>query len=107
MNETTFNLVLAIITFIAMLITRYFIPYLKEKLENTRFANLMENIESAVKTAEQLAHNGMVDKEDKKEFVVNFIKKNCKGKLTHITDEQLDVLIEATVNTLFGKNTTT
>ncbi len=70
------------------LITYYIIPYLKEK-------NLYDTVSKLVKAAEKLAQSNQIDKDKKKDYVIDLLAK--KGiEITPL----IDAMIEAAVTEL-------
>lgn len=96
MNENIFNVIVLLIPVFGAIITGFVVPYLKAKIGNEKLITIAKWVAYAVKAAEMIftAEKAGVDK---KKYVIDFIKKLFNKKKTVITDEQLDVLIEATV----------
>lgn len=84
-----------LIALLGALVTYFVIPYLKTKTTKEQRDNIAAWVQFAVEAAEQLDKAGLITI-PKKEFVVTFL--NEKGFA--ITEEQLDVLIEAAVHEL-------
>lgn len=80
------------------LITTYLVPAIAKWVASNNNSALKKFIDSAVDAAEQVY--GPKTASQKKEYVVTFIKTKCKRllKKLHITDETLDMLIEASVS---------
>jgi hypothetical protein len=100
MEELLFQLLLAVVTVIAGAIGRFVIPWIKEKVEGTKFQNVCEWTETFVAAAEQYIKTGGPDK---KTYVAVHLKNLLKSKKLSLSDEQLNALIESTVNELFPK----
>ena len=81
-----------VLTIILALITAFVIPWLKEKIGDAKFEQILKWVETAVKAAEQL-YKGSGRGAVKKSFVVDFL--NEKG--IDIDQDSLDKLIESAV----------
>lgn len=96
MNELTFNILKIVVTVATALISAYVIPLLKAKLQEAKYARLLEMVEIAVRAAEQtIKGSGMGNV--KKDEVVKFVTEWMLDHGIHITQDQLDQLIEAAV----------
>ena len=78
-----------------MLITRYAIPWIRAKTENSIMQALIDWTGQAVLAAEQ-AHDAGTGAE-KKAIVTEFIKKLLMQKNISLSDEEINTLIEAAV----------
>ena len=88
------QIILAIITLIGALITRYVIPWIKNKLSDKQYNDLKTLIRVGVFAAEQLFTS---DKwKEKKQYVVDLLKENGYD----VDVASVDALIEATVREL-------
>lgn len=96
MSEFLFYLVRAAVFAAVTIAVRYFVPWIKEKIEATKYAWITKWIANAVRAMEQTMRKSGTGPERKVE-VVKFIKKLLVKKNLSITDEQLDLLIEAAV----------
>ena len=83
------------IMIVAALITRYVIPWLKAKTQNETMQSLVDLVTQAVLAAEQV-HNSQTGAE-RKLIVTKFIKEILLQKNINISDEEIDMLIEAAV----------
>lgn len=91
----TNSLAEVIVVVLGIIITRYLVPYLKERYGAEKVANIYDTIETAVKAAGKKfpeSGKGLL----RKEYVVNYIK--AKG--INITDADLEVFIESAVKVL-------
>lgn len=84
-----------IIMIAAALITRYLIPWLKAKTQNETMHAMIDLTMQAVLAAEQV-HNSQTGAE-RKLIVTRFIKELLLQKNISISDEEIDMLIEAAV----------
>lgn len=99
MDEGLFKILLAIISIIGTIITYYLVPYLKTKISIQDLEKYREWATLAVKCAEMLfIEQGMGT--EKKAYVIDFLNKLFNKEKVVITEEQLNVLIEAAVNEL-------
>lgn len=96
MNEILFNCLLVVVMIVCTLLTAYVIPFLKAKVKNTEYDELLDTIFRAVRAAEQkIKESGMG--QIKKAQVIAYVKSWLAAKKITITEEQLDTLIEAAV----------
>jgi len=86
------DIIIALITVIAGIITTYLIPWLKSKTTATQWTLLNTTVEIAVQAAEQLYKSGQG--QEKKAYVVGYLK--SKGLTVD------DAAIEAAVKAYFG-----
>ena len=99
MNDILFELLKSTIIIVIIVITRYLVPYLKMKIEASKYAGLVDWVEKAVKDAEQtITESGKGP--EKKQRVVDFILKYALDNGIDISYEQVCVLIEAAVKTM-------
>ena len=88
------QIILAIITLIIGLITRYAIPWIKNKLNDQQYDVFVTLVRVGVFAAEQLFTSDQW--KEKKEYVVNLLKENGYT----VDSTAVDALIEATVREL-------
>ena len=88
------QIILAIITLIGGIITRYLIPWIKSKLTDHQYDTLTTLVRVGVFAAEQLFSTQ--EWKEKKEYVVNLLKENGYS----VDETAVDALIEATVREL-------
>ena len=96
MNELTFNILKIVLSAAVTIITVVIVPYVREKIKDSKYEKLLEMVEIAVRAAEQTikgSGNGAV----KKDEVVNFVSLWMIQHGIEVTSEQLDQLIEACV----------
>lgn len=99
MEERLFELVLAVISLLGVVITRYVIPYIKANTDNEKLSEYQDWAILAVNAAEMIfAGQGLG--EQKKAYVVDFLTKQFNEKKVVITEQQLNILIEAAVKQL-------
>lgn len=84
-----------IVLVLGIIITRYLVPFLKEKYTATKVKNTYELVKKAVEAAEKMFPESGTG-ETKRQYVIDFIKE--KG--INITDKDLDVFIESAVKIL-------
>ena len=92
------QIILAIITLIFGLITRYLIPWIKAHTDSTKLYALMRWAKEAVYAAEQI-YGGKTGK-TKKQYAAQFLYKIAKAKGINITEDELNLLIEAAVGSM-------
>lgn len=78
-----------------LLITRYAIPWFKAKTDNAVMQALIDWIGQAVMAAEQTHAAGSGP--EKKQIVTEFIKRMLIQKNISLSDEEIEMLIEAAV----------
>lgn len=106
MSDTVFEILKIVISLVALLISAYLIPWLKQKIGAGKLQQLEKWAEYAVLAAEQVMWKQKGS--DKKAYVVSFLQKILAENNITITDEQLDVLIESAVKSLkLEQNTVT
>lgn len=88
------GIVLAVISLIAALITRYLVPWIKEKTNEKQFEALKILAKVGVYAAEQIFTSDQW--KEKKEYVLDFLKKNGY----EINAPAVDALIESLVREL-------
>lgn len=95
MNDIIFEIVKVVVMVAALVITRYLVPWLKEKIGADKLAVAEKWARYAVLKAQQVlwAESG----KDRKAYVTEFLKEILTAKNIALSDEQLDVLIEAAV----------
>ena len=78
------DLIQAIISLLAVLITGFLVPYLKAKLSKEKFEKLKDLVSVAVNAAEQIY--GSKTGDQKKEYVIAFLKsKGIKFDVDEVT----------------------
>lgn len=95
MNEINFEVIKIVVMVAALLISRYLVPWLKEKIGADKLAVAEKWTKYAVLKAQQVLWEK--DGQDRKAYVVEFLKEILIAKNIALSDEQLDVLIEAAV----------
>ncbi len=95
MNEIIFEVVKVVVMVAVLVITRYLVPWLKEKIGADKLATAEKWARYAVLKAQQVLWEQ--GGQDKKAYVTEFLKEILMAKNIALSDEQLDVLIEAAV----------
>lgn len=95
MNEILFEALKLVVMVAALIVTRYLIPWIKTRIDTQKMQMISEWAKNAVLSAQQVlwAKPGV----DRKAEVTKFLKKLLIAKNISISDEQLDILIEAAV----------
>lgn len=93
MNEMTFIMVRLVVIILAVVITRYIIPVLKQAAADKDGEQIAEIIGIAVQAAQQT----IVDNKEKKAYVLDQVSKWLTDTGLSIDPKQLDMLIEAAV----------
>lgn len=87
----------AVVTLLALIITGYIIPLLKERLSAENRAKVVNYTEIGVKAAEQMYKKGFINKDERRTYVLNFLK---KYNVRLDTVDGIDEIIESIVLTL-------
>ena len=100
-EELIFKAAELVVMVISILIARYFIPWLKEKVQNEKVQKVAEWVEYAVLWAEQVYSDrtGATRKKLVLDFVENLVQRSGIG-MDVLTTEQIEVLIEAAVRAM-------
>lgn len=95
MDEIIFEIIKVIVMVSALIITKYLVPWIKEKCGAEKLALAEKWAKYAVLKAQQVlwAEKG----QDRKAYVTQFLKEILIAKNIALSDEQVDVLIEAAV----------
>ena len=101
MNDILFEILKAILILAVILLMRYAVPWMKQVVEDTKYAWVAKWVAVAVRSAEQTVF-GDKRGEEKKAIVTQFIKEQLIKKNITMSDKQLENLIEAAVFTMNG-----
>lgn len=95
MNEILFEALKLLIMVVVLIVTRYFVPWIKTQIDTQKMQMISEWAKNAVLSTQQVlwAKPGV----DRKAEVTKFLKKMLIAKNISISDEQLDILIESAV----------
>lgn len=93
MNDYMLQIVLAIISIIGVIITSVLIPFIKSKTTREQQERIISLIEIAVYAAEQIYAMDPESGDDKKAWVVKYLK--ARG--ITVSDAQIDAIIESIV----------
>ena len=96
MSEIMLVILEAVVSVVVILISRYFIPYIKTITESEKYSDLMDIVIIAVRAAEQTIRESGQGKV-KKAHVVAFVSKWLADNGINISEEMLDKLIESAV----------
>lgn len=94
-NDITFVVLKLVVSVCAILVTVYVIPFLKSKVADKQWQDLLDIVEKSVLAAEQTigAKNGTIKKSEVMAFVMDYIS----DKGLNLTKELVDQLVEAAV----------
>ena len=99
MDERIFQIILALIPVLGAIVTYFIVPFLRTKISTEKLVQYKEWATLAVKAAEMLwvetGHGA-----DKKAYVVEYLNDLFNKNKIVITEEQINVLIEAAVQEL-------
>ncbi len=94
-NDITFVVLKLVVSVCAILVTIYVIPFLKSKVDEKQWKDLLDIVEKSVHAAEQTigAKNGVIKKSEVMDFVIQYVS----DKGLNLTKELIDQLVEAAV----------
>lgn len=95
MNDIIFEAIKIVVMVAVLVITRYLIPWIREKIGADKMMEIEKWARFAVLKAQQVMQSATG--EDKKAYVTEFLKQLLIAKNISLSDEQLEVLIEAAV----------
>lgn len=95
MSDIIFEVVKLVVMIAVMVTVRYLVPWIKTKIETENLSVIADWAQKAVLKAQQVMQSASGT--DKKAFVTEFLKELLTAKNISISDEQLDILIEAAV----------
>lgn len=95
MNEIIFEIIKVVVMVAALVITRYLVPWLKGKIGADKLDAAEKWTRYAVLKAQQVLWEK--DGQDRKAYVTEFLKEILIANNVALSNEQLDVLIEAAV----------
>lgn len=99
MNANTFmTIALAIISIIGALITAYVIPWIKTKISAQDMETITFWVRFAVRCADQLF--APEEWQQKKKYVMSYVVDMARKLKIDLTEQDLNILIEAAVNSL-------
>lgn len=90
------DLILAAITLIAGIVTRYVVPWIKNRTTQIQYQRIQEVTRIAVEAAEQLCKNGTLKADERKNYVNSIL--NSHGFT--VDYNQLESMIESCVSSL-------
>ena len=112
MNTLIFNILMALVVALAGIVARQLLPYLREKKEEatekirqTRWAWCADIIDAAVRAVEQTVSDE-IHGEDKKAEAAKLIGRIFYQAGLHMTEDQIDALIEAAVQAMNSQTIT-
>ncbi|MDF2948151.1 MAG: phage holin, family [Sedimentibacter sp.] len=93
MNNLMYQIATLVISILGLVLTGFVVPWVKAKIGTEKMGIVQMWVKVAVAAAEQLKKSDVLNKDDRKQYVLAFIK----DKGITITDNELDALIEAAV----------
>lgn len=96
MNENLFDLILAIIPVLGVIITGFVVPFMKEKIGSEKLAKYEYWVTTAVQAAEML-YTESGSGAEKKQYVVDFLNDMFNKNKIVITEQQIEILLESAV----------
>lgn len=94
-RELIFQIISVLISVAAFVVTRYLVPGLREWIRGTQLEQIITWAEQAVLAAEQM--HGSCTGRERKAIVTQFLKNMLLHKNITLSDEELEMLIEAAV----------
>ncbi len=95
MTDIIFELIKIVVMITALLLARYAIPWIDEQISDMRTKQIIEWAKQGVLAAQQV--HSSCPGEDRKGIVTKFLKQILAEKDMALSDEQIDILIEAAV----------
>jgi len=95
-NEMITVIIKSVVAILSVLITSVIIPYIKEKIGESKYEEIKLYVEYAVRCAEQLYTSEQW--QEKKAYVKAYIIRKAAELGVNMSDEDLDILIEGIVN---------
>lgn len=95
MNDIIFEAAKVLLMLAVLVVTRYLVPWLKDKIGADKLETAEKWARYAVLSAQQVL--GSQSGAEKKAYVTEFLKAILTAKNIALSDEQLDTLIEAAV----------
>lgn len=112
MNTLIFNILMALVVAIAGIIARHLLPYLREKrdeavekIRQTRWSWCADIIDAVVRAVEQTVGDE-IHGEEKKAEAVKLISRIFYQAGLHLSEDQIDALIEAAVQAMNSQTIT-
>lgn len=99
MDDTLFKIILLIVVVVCTIVSSYVVPYVKTLIGENTLSEISKWTTFAVKAAEML-FTGTGQGEAKKQYVVEFLDNLFNKNKQTITEDQLNVLVEAAVKEL-------
>lgn len=98
MSEITMEILKVIIMLAVILVTRYLVPWVKELIGASKMEEIRKWAKEAVEAAQQV-HKAKTG-EERKKIVVDIMRGILLRKNIDMSDEELEVLIEAAVKAM-------
>lgn len=96
MHDIIFTILELAVMIAAALISAYLIPFIRAKIGNERFEQITQWVVYAVQWAEQILP-APGSGPDRKAIVIDFIKNILQVKNLTLSDDEIEVLVEAAV----------
>lgn len=100
MNTILFDILLILISVCTCIVTKVFVPWIKEHVDNKKLQNIVKWVEYAVDCAEMIYKNETGKGVFKKQFVVDFIDKQFNAEKKVLTRSQIEILVERAVKSM-------
>lgn len=99
-REIIMELLQALIMLATLLITRYAVPYLVSRIGSEKIRQAVTLAQQAVLYAEQVYSPDVASGEDRKDVVVELLHKLLESRGIEMSEDEIDMLIEAAVRTM-------
>ena len=102
MNQEIMNIIIKlIVAIVSVLITSYVIPYVKSRVDSTKYNDFLTLVQKCVEAANQIYTPE--EWATKKKYVLDITEGYCKDHGVNITAEELNALIEGFVIAVKGE----
>lgn len=90
------SIVQLVLVVLSIIITKYLVPYLKEKYTAEKVSNTYDHVIKAVQAAEKAFEDYTGVGDQKKQYVLNYLK----SKNINLSEEDVDVFIDSAIKLL-------
>ena len=104
MEKEVFDVLKCLVTLLSLVIGYFVIPYLKAKIYNTKYEQLLIEVDNVVRSLQQVMDVDKANNVFKREHAVEYITRYINDHNIKITSEQIEILIEAAVYSMKEKS---
>ena len=107
MSEQIFEILKCLVSLVCMCIGYFLIPYIKEKIYNTKYQNIVEQASEIVRALQQVYSDSIAEDKNttKRIDAINALTSYANERGFKITPEQAATLIESAVYAMKMKKT--